>query len=306
MRIAIIGRNEILYNLIKLLIKNGHNITCVISSKHAPEYLKTLDDFRDIANSLNIPFASGSKIQEFREILINSKSDIALSMNYTGIIPEEIISIFKLGILNIHPGDLPRYRGNACLAWAILNNEKKVALCVHKMIGNELDSGDIITRSYMDLTPKTKIIDTWNWVSNESNVLVKEALQKLEEDPSYFLEKQSKNKSEILRCYPRIPEDGKIIWDKKADYILRLINASSKPYGGAFCFLNDTKITIWDADICEENYNFCAVPGQVTLIDNEKMTVACGEGKLIIREVDVNGLIKKPNDLIKSIRTRLN
>ena len=38
-----------------------------------------------------------------------------------------------------------RYRGNACQAWAILNGEK-ISLCIHKMIGGELDSGDIITR----------------------------------------------------------------------------------------------------------------------------------------------------------------
>ena len=45
-------------------------------------------------------------------------------MNYTGIIPQSIIDLFNHGILNIHPGDLPRYRGNACLAWAIINAEK--------------------------------------------------------------------------------------------------------------------------------------------------------------------------------------
>ena len=38
---------------------------------------------------------------------------------------EEVIDFFELGILNAHGGDLPRYRGNACQAWAIINGEER-------------------------------------------------------------------------------------------------------------------------------------------------------------------------------------
>ena len=50
--------------------------------------------------------------------------DIGISYNYVDIINQDTIDLFKLGILNAHGGDLPRYRGNACQAWAILNKEK--------------------------------------------------------------------------------------------------------------------------------------------------------------------------------------
>ena len=72
-------------------------------------------------------------------------------MNYTGIIPQSIIDIFQYGILNAHGGDLPRYRGNARQAWAH-NGEKSIGLCIHKMIGGEIDMcGDIIARDYSKL-----------------------------------------------------------------------------------------------------------------------------------------------------------
>ena len=72
-------------------------------------------------------------------------------------IPNKIINYFNYGILNAHGGDLPRYRGNACQAWAILNGENKIGLCIHKMVGGELDSGDIISRDYLDIGENTKI-----------------------------------------------------------------------------------------------------------------------------------------------------
>ena len=46
---------------------------------------------------------------------------------------------------NAHAGDLPRYRGNACANWAIINGEDKVGLSIHKMDAG-LDSGPIIQK----------------------------------------------------------------------------------------------------------------------------------------------------------------
>ena len=42
------------------------------------------------------------------------------------IIPKKILKSYKLGIINIHTGDLPKYRGRNPLVWAFLNNEKKL------------------------------------------------------------------------------------------------------------------------------------------------------------------------------------
>ena len=305
MKIAIIGRTEILYDLIDKLIEDKHIITCIITSKEAPEYLRKKEDYQNKADELNIPIGIGSDIKKFKKILINSESDIAISMNYTSIISQEIIDIFSHGILNIHPGDLPKYRGNACLSWAILNQEEKVALSIHKMIGGELDNGPIIAKSYLAINNKTKILETWNWVRKEAPFLLKKALNKLNEDPNYFLEIQSKNPEDILRCFPRRPEDGKIDWNKSSNYILCLINASSKPYYGAFCFLDEQEVKIWDAEVCLEIENFCAVPGQIISIDNEKIKIACGSGKLIVRELEINGKLTKAVEFIKSIRKRL-
>ena len=304
MNIAIIGRNEVLYNVSRYLLNNGHNITFIITSKHAPEYLKKQSDFEKLAKELNVDFCAGSNINKFRNVIKSNKADIAVSMNYTGIIPQSIINLFSYGILNIHPGDLPKYRGNACLAWAIINAEKRCGLCVHKMIGDELDSGNIITREYMDLNINTKILDTWNWVYKKAPEMVFKAISLLEINSSYYLEKQSKNKQDILRCYPRMPEDGQINWYKNCFEIIRLINASGKPFKGAFCFLGNLKVTIWDADIVNDNENFLAIPGQVTFISKEHIKVACGKGKILLKEIEVDGKIINPNQIIKSIRTR--
>ena len=138
MRIAIIGRTEVLLETAELLLKQGHSIPLVITAKEAPEYKKNVQDFRSFSEKIGAKFIRTSRILDtFDSILSLLPIDISVSMNYVGIIPQKIIDCFRLGIVNVHGGDLPRYRGNACQAWAILNGEKYIGLCIHRMIGGE-------------------------------------------------------------------------------------------------------------------------------------------------------------------------
>lgn len=305
MRIAIIGRTEILYDVAERLKAEGHELACVLTAKEAPEYKRTANDFRSLAERCNVPFAQCSRIQDSYDFLQQARAEAAVSINYTGVVPQKVIDLFRFGVLNAHGGDLPKYRGNACQAWAILNGEKRIGLCIHRMIGGELDSGDIITRDYLSIDHNTKITDVWKWMMQRTPELMVEAVNQLSSDPHYVLECQSKDPKEALRCYPRKPEDGRINWHQTALNILRLINASNKPYAGAFCDYEGEKLTIWNAELVNDAEVFCAVPGQVTKVGEGFVEVACGTGKLRLLEVEINQRATKPSQLIRSIRQRL-
>lgn len=285
MKIAIIGRSEVLYDTARALLGFGYEIACILTAKEASEYTRTAKDFEDLAAELNVPFARGSNILKHKCFLRDAKADIAVSINFSGIIPQAVIDIFPSGILNAHGGDLPRYRGNACQAWALLNGEDQIGLCIHKMIGDELDSGDIISRDYYPAHINTKIGEVWSWVQARTPHLFLSACQNLAKNPKYILEAQPKDTKFALRCYPRKPEDGKIDWSKSAIDVLRLINASGPPYAGAFATLNGQKILIFDAEIMEDGEIYCAVPGQITKIDKlaGSYCVATGKGKITIK-----------------------
>ena len=259
---------------------------------------------RKRAAELGIPFIHTPRISETIDTIRGmAQIDIAVSLNYSGVIPNSVIELFPLGILNAHAGDLPRYRGNACLAWAIINGEDRVGLCIHRMIGGELDSGDIIARDYFPLTLATKVTMAYEWMSGRVPYLFSDALQCLEKDPSFVLERQSKDPKDALRGYPRSPEDGRIDWSRSAIEVLRLINACNKPYAGAFCNFEGQKLVIWDADLAPEE-NFLAIPGQITMIGDGFVEVATGSGKLRVKEIETVEGKKNPSQVVRSIRQR--
>lgn len=308
MRVAIIGRTEILYETAELFTKRGHEIALIVTAKAAPEYTRTEEDFKVLADRLHAPFVHTARIAETAEaIRALSPVDIGVSMNYPCVIPSEVIDLFPLGILNAHGGDLPRYRGNACQAWAILNGEERVGLCIHKMVGGELDSGDIIVRDYYSLTSETTITEVYGWMASRTPHLFVQALDLLAADPAYVLERQSRNPADALRCYPRTPEDGYIDWNQSAVKILRLINASTKPYAGAFTYHKGTRVRVWSARMGVLPCPSCFVPGQV-LWKNDDGSVAVGAGDsgvLLLDEVQKEGLEPcRAAEMVGSLRER--
>tara|TARA_Y100001958_G_scaffold82898_1_gene56138 strand:- start:16921 stop:17853 length:933 start_codon:yes stop_codon:yes gene_type:complete len=308
MKIAIIGRSELLYETAKLLIKKDYQIPLIITNKSAPEYKIKEKDFKNLAKKINAKFLQTAKINT-SEITdkINSLGiiDIAISINYSGIISDNVIKLFKNGVLNAHGGDLPRYRGNACQAWAIINGEEKVGLCIHKMIGGELDSGDIISKVYYPININTRVGEIYQWMEKEIPKLMLKSINKLS-NPSFKAEKQSTKSEDIFRTYPRNPDDGKIDWKQDANKILRLINASSEPFSGAFSLYNNEKIIIWRAKLLIDKENYSAIPGQISKINKNtgSIEVITGNGKIKIIEIEFKNQRGKPSKFINSIRKR--
>jgi UDP-4-amino-4-deoxy-L-arabinose formyltransferase/UDP-glucuronic acid dehydrogenase (UDP-4-keto-hexauronic acid decarboxylating) len=307
----LIGRSEWLLFSGEALISRNHELALVITAQAAPEYSATEADFKALAVSRSVPFLHSARINSPEALEVIEKAgpiDIGISINHPGILSQQVIDCFSHGVLNTHGGDLPRYRGNACQAWAILNGEPLVGLCVHRMAGGELDSGDILARARLPLQESTRVSEIHTWMTNQIPGLVVKAVEALEADRAFFIERQSDNPDDALRCYPRRPEDGRIDWTRPALEVVRLVNASSEPYGGAYCLLDGEPLVIWRAERLIDGELFCAMPGQVASFrrPDGALAVCTGAGKILIREVTYRSeRMDHPGDLIHSLRARL-
>ena len=307
MKVIIIGRTKVLLDSAKLLHQKGHEIVGIITSKAAPEYKVNEVDFENYAKELNVPFLHDPKIgiKTLEEKFGNTKTDIAISINYSGIIPSKVINFFPHGILNAHGGDLPRYRGNACQAWAIINGEKEIGLCIHKMIGGELDSGNIISREYLPIYDDTTITDVYKEFDRLIPEMFLECIDILKTNKNFVLKKQSKLPEDFLRCYPRKPEDGRIDWKAPAVHIHRLIRASCEPYEGAYTYLEGEKVIIWKSELVKSKENWLGVPGQFAEFDGHGfLNILTGNGKLKLTDIEISKTRSVPNVFFNSVRNR--
>ncbi|AEP09348.1 formyl transferase, C-terminal domain protein [Micavibrio aeruginosavorus ARL-13] len=314
MRVGFVGRGTLGRDVLKGLIDNENiEIPFVINCRVTPEVGAGRDVFEKMALDNNIPFHFSNTLNADKWIsyIREQNVDLVVAMLWLDTIGEEVISGARLGFLNLHGGMLPRYRGNACSNWAILNKEDQQGLSVHLMEAGKLDSGPVVLQEIIPMTDRTTIKELMDHIDKRGAELVLQAVGMIVRD-EYTL--TSQNEEKALRCYPRLPRDGEINWHDAAEKIERLIRAAGDPYPGAYSFYSDVrdegrikKMTICSAHIEEHPTEFCAVPGHVLKIqDDLKRAVVCGDMKLLVLdEIRIDGISSDPVSSFRTVRQRM-
>lgn len=82
---------------------------------------------------------------------ILSDMDVCIVASYGKIIPQELLELPKYGFINIHPSNLPEFRGPSPIESQLLNNYKELVISIMKLDAG-MDSGDIIIKNKIDIT----------------------------------------------------------------------------------------------------------------------------------------------------------
>ncbi|MDX2085776.1 MAG: methionyl-tRNA formyltransferase [Candidatus Melainabacteria bacterium] len=322
-RVGFFSRGKLGYQVLKKLLNDPKiEIPIIVTCRHTPEVGYTELDFKELAENRNIPFYITNSLNKpnWVELIRPLNLDLGLGMQWINTIGAAIISETRLGFLNLHGGKLPRYRGNACSNWAILNGEEEQGLCVHLMEPGRLDSGPIILQERFPIKSDTYIEEIMDHFISRGQQMIIEAVDLLALGKATI---ESQPETGGLYCYPRLPRDGEIDWTKPAEQIYRLVRAAGKPYPGAYSYYSDIKdsncikkLIIWKGHIEEHPGDFCAVPGHVLRLEANiagqvglaapQTAVVCGDGKLLILDdISINGHHVDASDTFRSVRQRL-
>src|SRR5947207_4018340 len=133
-RVAFLGRGNLGHKVLSNLVEDTNiDVPVVFTCRGDAEVGADERRFETIAKEREVPFFKTHNINrsEWVEVLAEIKPDLAVAMLWINTIGQDVIRTSRLGFLNCHGGLLPRYRGNACLNWAILNGEKEIGVTVH-------------------------------------------------------------------------------------------------------------------------------------------------------------------------------
>ena len=79
-----------------------------------------------------------------RGVLQSLEPDLVVSIRYRRILRSEAIAIPRLGVLNLHSGVLPDYKGVMATFWAMLHNEAEIGATLHRIVDCGVDTGPVI------------------------------------------------------------------------------------------------------------------------------------------------------------------
>jgi len=156
------------------------------------------------------------------------------------------------------------------------------------------------------LSANAYISDIYRFMSKNIPPMFLEVLRGLA-DGTILPRKQTTELSRFLRCFPRLPQDGEVDWNRSAVDLSRLVRASAEPFSGAYSFIGTNKIIFWRAHPETLAYRYLGIPGQVVEIRDSKgsVVILTGEGVLVLEEIEVGGGKRGPaSNFLQSTRIR--
>jgi methionyl-tRNA formyltransferase len=161
--------------------------------------------------------------------------DFAIVAAYSKIISLEVIKIFKMGVIGVHPSLLPKYRGPSPIQTALIDGKKETGVTLY-MLDEKVDNGPILAQRNIDISDFD-----WNYEKLE-NKLAQMGGELLVETLSDFINKKTKlnEQDNTNATYTKkfITEDGLVnLKEDSPEIISRKIKALY-PDPGAFAFIN--------------------------------------------------------------------
>jgi methionyl-tRNA formyltransferase len=239
---------------------------------------------KELALQHGLPLLQPEKVKEeaFREALRNFRPDLVVVVAYGQILPKSILNIPAYGAVNVHASLLPKYRGAAPIAWAILNGEKVTG--VTTMIMDEgMDTGGILLQREIPIGGEETCETLHDRLASLGGQLLLETLAKMKEGA---IRPVAQDHSKATYAPPFKKEDGHIDWSKEAGEIDRRIRAFN-PWPGAFTKLDQQLLKIYKGEIRQKEPTGKA--GTVVWVGSDFIEVETGRGSFLIKEIQLEG-----------------
>lgn len=207
--------------------------------------------------------------------------DLVVVVAYGRILPPALLQIPRHGCINVHASLLPKYRGAAPIAWAIVNGETETGVTTQRIV-EELDAGDIL------LSCRTAIdgAETAEQLHDRLSLIGAELLLTTIEgiEAGTILPRPQDHAQATLAPILK-KEDGHIDWALPADSIMNRIRGFA-PWPGTFALLSGRQLKIIEA---APDCSAAAAPPGTVVESARHLAVACGKGNLFLLEVQLEG-----------------
>ncbi len=245
--------------------------------KLAPPPVKELAEQHGIAVYQPLKLRDPAVVEELRALA----PDLIIVVAYGQILPKSVLDIPQYGCINVHASLLPRYRGAAPINKAVVDGEQVTGVTTMLMdVG--LDTGDMLVKRATEIGIEETAGELHDRLALLGAEAMEETLQRL---CAGTLRPEAQNDAQS--CYASLmkKEDGRIDWRLSAVVIHNLVRGLT-PWPGAYTTLQGEVLKL-GRTLPESGGD--AEPGTIVEAGPAGVRIACGDGLLLVRELQLPG-----------------
>jgi len=240
---------------------------------------KKITDNITVSEQNNVPIVVNPSNQDLLLFIQQNNPDIGVLVAYGKIIPQNVIDMFKFGIINIHPSLLPLHRGPTPIESVILQNSKNTGVSVMSLSA-KMDAGPIIAQKELPLNGSESKKQIAESLLSLGSQLLLSAIPKLIDGtllPTKQIESLASYDNKISK------QDGIINPQKTADGLEKEVRAYLG-WPGSRLEVHGTWLTVTKASTSK----IPTIKGILTLKDGQ-LLYGCNGGSLKIEQIKPSG-----------------
>jgi methionyl-tRNA formyltransferase len=284
MRLVFLGTPAFAVPSLERLCAAGYQVVAVLTQPDRPRgrgQHTAASPVKEAALRLGLPVHQPERVRrpESQELLRSFAPDAMAVVGYGQIIPQAVIDIPPLGIINVHGSLLPKYRGAAPVQWAVANGETRTGVTTMR-IDAGLDTGDMLLTRETEIGPEETAVELGARLAEMGADLLVETLAGLAAGSI-----QPRKQDPALATYAPLlkKEDGLIDWRADAESIHNRARGL-QPWPGGYTSFRGQKLHIWRSRPVSG-----AGPRPGSIAGSKPPVVMCGAGALELLEVQLEG-----------------
>ena len=302
MRIIFAGTPEFAVPSLRALAEAGHDIAGVITREDAPigrKRILTPSPVAAEAERLGLEVFKANRLGEDAvEWATGRGAELGVIVAYGGLLREPLLTLPRLGWINLHFSTLPRWRGAAPVQRALMAGEQDLGVTVFRLVA-ALDAGDVLTRDSQVFAPGTSAGEALTSLADFGTEALLKAADRLANDPAAG----EAQVGEANYAHKLAREDGLISFGgaeatsavegapsaapSAAEVLAHWAGVTPAP--GAYAVLDDaTVVKLTELQPYTENTGAQLAPGEARLV-NKRALLGCGDGTLEISRAQPAG-----------------
>lgn len=211
--------------------------------------------------------------------------DVGVVIAYGKLIARELLTLPAQGMVGVHPSLLPKYRGAAPIAHALLNGETRTGVTIFQL-NEALDAGPILSQHVVEIAPEEDAEALGHRLARVGAEQLVETVDALAAGRAVPRPQHDATAS----FAPKLTKaQGRIDWHQPAAAIARLVRATM-PWPGASTEWQGKALKIWKALALDAvQHTEHGRPGTVVHVDADGIRVAAADGVVVIHELQLAG-----------------
>jgi methionyl-tRNA formyltransferase len=287
LKIAFLGTPEFAVPSLERLVESGFDIVAVVTQPDKPKgrgKKLAAPPVKEAAIRLGLPVHQPAKVKtpETLEFFSRLGVEAMAVVAYGRIIPQSIIDLPPLGLINVHSSLLPKYRGAAPMQWAVAEGETLTGVTTMQ-IDAGLDSGDILLACEAEIGPDETAVELSERLAAVGADLLVRTLRGVRAE---IIEPKPQDHEKATFAPMLTKEAGRIDWKWPAARIHNRVRGF-QPWPGAYTSFRGQSLHIWRSRLIDAAST--AAPGAL-VVEGRRLIVGCGSGAgLELVEVQMEG-----------------